>query len=140
RFPRRCHPHAPSPGRRGLHDCKRGSAHRRGRAHRRLPGPRRPTLANAPSPRAGEGWGEGEMISEKIFSADSHVSEPGDLWVQRIDKALQFRAPRLERREWKGRVEDFFLYEGFPPHPVAVGLGAAGKKDANGTIESFRET
>jgi predicted TIM-barrel fold metal-dependent hydrolase len=79
-------------------------------------------------------------LTEKIFSADSHVSEPGDLWVQRIDKELQFRAPRLEQREWKGRVEDFFLYEGFPPHPVAVGLGAAGRKDANGTIESFRET
>jgi len=78
------------------------------------------------------------QLAEKIFSADSHVSEPGDLWVQRIDKELQFRAPRLERREWKDRMEDFFLYEGFPPHPVAVGLGAAGKQGDKG--ESFRET
>ena len=25
------------------------------------------------------------MSDYKIFSADSHVSEPGDLWVERID-------------------------------------------------------
>jgi uncharacterized protein len=61
----------------------------------------------------------------KIFSADSHVSEPGDLWVERIDKEYQFRAPRIERRERNGKVQDFFIYEGFPPHAVGVGLGAA---------------
>jgi predicted TIM-barrel fold metal-dependent hydrolase len=61
----------------------------------------------------------------KLYSADSHVSEPGDLWVERIDKEFQFRAPRVERRERNGRMQDFMIYEGFPPHPVAVGLGAA---------------
>ena len=39
------------------------------------------------------------MSDYKIFSADSHVSEPGDLWVQRIDKEFQFRAPPIDRRE-----------------------------------------
>jgi predicted TIM-barrel fold metal-dependent hydrolase len=65
------------------------------------------------------------MVDCKIFSADSHVSEPGDLWVQRLDKEFQFRAPRIERRERHGKLQDFWVYEGFPPHPVGVGLGAA---------------
>jgi predicted TIM-barrel fold metal-dependent hydrolase len=67
------------------------------------------------------------MADYKIFSGDSHVSEPGDLWVERIDKEFQFRAPRIERRERNGRMEDVFIYEGFPPHPVGVGLGAASR-------------
>ena len=67
------------------------------------------------------------MAELKIFSADSHVSEPGDLWVQRIDKEFQFRAPRVERRERNGRMQDLWVYEGFPPHPVGVGLGAAAR-------------
>jgi predicted TIM-barrel fold metal-dependent hydrolase len=73
----------------------------------------------------------------KIFSADSHVSEPGDLWVQRIDKEFQFRAPRVERRERNGRMEDLWIYEGFPPHPVGVGLGAAGRTGPGNS--NFRE-
>lgn len=74
------------------------------------------------------------MADYKIFSADSHVSEPGDLWVKRIDKEYQYRAPRLEQREHKGKLQDFFIYEGFAPHPVAVGLGAAAREG-----ENFRE-
>src|SRR3954462_10506471 len=74
------------------------------------------------------------MADYKIYSADSHMSEPGDLWVERIDKKYQFRAPRIEQRERNGKIEDLWIYEGFPPHPVGVGLGAAAR---NG--ESFRE-
>lgn len=77
------------------------------------------------------------MADYKIYSADSHVSEPGDLWVQRIDKEYQFRAPRLERRERNGKLEDLWLYEGFPPHPVGVGLGAADKN--GGGNSTFRD-
>jgi len=76
------------------------------------------------------------MADGKIFSADSHVSEPGDLWVQRIDKEFQFRAPRLERRERHGKMQDFWIYEGFAPHAVGVGLGAAAR---DGGSFSFRE-
>lgn len=71
------------------------------------------------------------MAEYKIFSADSHVSEPGELWVQRIDKEFQFRAPRLERRERNGKLQDLWIYEGFPPHPVGVGLGAAARHGEN---------
>ena len=65
------------------------------------------------------------MAELKIFSADSHVSEPGDLWEKRIDKEFQFRAPHMRRLERDGKMQDLFFYEGFPPHPVGVGLGAA---------------
>jgi predicted TIM-barrel fold metal-dependent hydrolase len=76
------------------------------------------------------------MSDYKIYSADSHVSEPGDLWVERIDAEYRFRAPRLEARERNGKMEDLWIYEGWPPHPVGVGLGAA---DRNGPgNSSFR--
>ena len=68
-----------------------------------------------------------EMIDYKLFSADSHVSEPPDLWLERIDPAYQFRAPRVETRMKDGRMQDFMVYEGFPPHPVSVGLASAAK-------------
>lgn len=73
-------------------------------------------------------------MSGGIVSADSHVSEPGDLWVQRLDHEYRFRAPRLEQRERDGKVQDFWVYEGWPPHPVGVGLGAAALNH-----HSFRE-
>jgi predicted TIM-barrel fold metal-dependent hydrolase len=61
----------------------------------------------------------------KYFSADSHFSEPGDLWEKRIDKEFRYRAPRIEALERNGRTEDFLIYENFPPHPVSVGISAA---------------
>jgi predicted TIM-barrel fold metal-dependent hydrolase len=33
-----------------------------------------------------EGWG---MTEPKLISADSHVNEPGDLWVERIDSSAE---------------------------------------------------
>jgi predicted TIM-barrel fold metal-dependent hydrolase len=77
------------------------------------------------------------LADYRIFSADSHVTEPGDLWVQRIDKELQFRAPRVEQRERNGRIEDLWIYEGFPPHPVGVGMGAAARTGPGNS--NFRE-
>ena len=77
------------------------------------------------------------MADYKIFSADSHVSEPADLWTSRMDKKWQFRAPRIESRERDGKLQDFFIYEGFPPHGVGVGLGAA-QREGPGTSR-FRE-
>ena len=74
------------------------------------------------------------MASKGIYSADSHVSEPGSLWADRIDKQYRFRAPRIEQRERNGALQDLFIYEGWPPHPVGVGLGAAATNH-----QSFRE-
>lgn len=69
------------------------------------------------------------MPAYKLFSADSHVSEPPELWEERIDKRYRFRAPRIEEFEKDGKLQDFMIYEGFPPHPVSVGLAAAAKND-----------
>ena len=77
------------------------------------------------------------MSDYKIFSADSHVSEPGDLWVERIDKEFRFRAPRLERRERNGRMEDLWVYEGFPPTPSAL-ASAPPRAPARATTPSGR--
>ena len=32
------------------------------------------------------------MNEPKLISADSHVNEPGDLWVERFDKQFRDRA------------------------------------------------
>jgi predicted TIM-barrel fold metal-dependent hydrolase len=37
------------------------------------------------------------MVPSLILSSDSHVFEPPDLWVTRIDAAFRARAPRLQR-------------------------------------------
>lgn len=72
-------------------------------------------------------WGN-EMAGHRLFSADSHVSEPPDLWLERIDRDYLYRAPRVESLEKDGRLQDFMVYEGFPPHPVSVGLASAAKE------------
>jgi uncharacterized protein len=74
------------------------------------------------------------MADYKLFSGDSHVSEPPDLWIKRIDRKYSYRAPYVETREKDGRRQDFMIFEGFPPHPVSVGLAAAaGGKDGDKT-------
>ena len=77
------------------------------------------------------------MSEYKIFSSDSHVSEPPDLWTERMDRAFRFRAPRVVPLEKDGKLEDFLIYEGYPPHPVSVGLAAAA---GQGDKAAFRDT
>src|SRR5256886_15732066 len=65
------------------------------------------------------------MADYKLIAADSHVSEPPDLWVERVDRKYRDRAPRLVVHP-PGLEGAYFLYEGYEPHPIGVGL-AAGK-------------
>jgi predicted TIM-barrel fold metal-dependent hydrolase len=59
-----------------------------------------------------------------IISADSHVAEPPDTYVARIDKRFRERAPVLVHDERRG---DMFLIEGSKqPIPLAL-VSAAGK-------------
>ena len=37
------------------------------------------------------------MTPAPILSSDSHVFEPPDLWMTRIDAAFRDRAPRMQR-------------------------------------------
>ena len=63
------------------------------------------------------------MAEYKLISADSHVSEPPDLWATRVDKKYRDRAPRLAV-DLPGKEGAYFLYEGYAPHPIGIGLGA----------------
>jgi len=63
------------------------------------------------------------MPQYRLISADSHVSEPPDLWETRVDKKYRERAPRLAV-DLPGKEGAYFLYEGYAPHPIGIGLGA----------------
>jgi predicted TIM-barrel fold metal-dependent hydrolase len=63
------------------------------------------------------------MAEYKLISADSHVSEPPDLWATRVDQKYRDRAPRLAVN-LPGKEGAYFLYEGYAPHPIGIGLGA----------------
>jgi predicted TIM-barrel fold metal-dependent hydrolase len=67
------------------------------------------------------------MGEVKLISADSHVNEPGDLWVQRIDKAFRERAPRVVENPPGQRPGAYLILEGVGPVHLAQGMGA-GKK------------
>ena len=64
------------------------------------------------------------MLPETIFSADSHVIEPADVWTARIDKRFADRAPHVVDQAGD-RKGDFFVAEGLRPFPVA-GFAVAG--------------
>ncbi|WP_448507191.1 hypothetical protein [Immundisolibacter sp.] len=51
-----------------------------------------------------------------LLSADSHVMEPRDLWVKRMDARWRARAPRIEALDDLG---DCMLLDGLKPRPLA---------------------
>jgi predicted TIM-barrel fold metal-dependent hydrolase len=55
----------------------------------------------------------------RLISADSHVNEPGDLWVKRVPAKLRDRAPRLERFD----DGDAWIIEGVSD-PINFGMNA----------------
>jgi predicted TIM-barrel fold metal-dependent hydrolase len=67
------------------------------------------------------------MAAHHVISADSHMMEPANLWVDRLDQKFQDRAPRVVKTEGKGGF--VFVGPGLPPFPVAGGF-AAGRSGA----------
>ena len=67
------------------------------------------------------------MDERKLVSADSHVNEPGDLWVERIDKVFRDRAPRVVDNLPGRQPGSYLVLEDIPPIHLTQGLGA-GKK------------
>ena len=63
------------------------------------------------------------MAEPQLISSDSHVSEPPDLWAERLDIKYRGRAPRVVLNP-EGQEGAYFIYEGYPPHNLAIGLGA----------------
>jgi predicted TIM-barrel fold metal-dependent hydrolase len=51
-----------------------------------------------------------------ILSADSHFTEPGDLWLRTIDPEFRARAPHVVRQE----ESDVLVCDGAPMFPVGV--------------------
>ena len=58
----------------------------------------------------------------RIVSADSHVTEPADLWCQRLDRCFRDRAPRVVRDYASDRY--LFVAPGISPFAIATGFGA----------------
>ena len=42
------------------------------------------------------------MTDMRVISADSHMTEPGDLWVTRLDQKYRDNAPRVIKKESSG--------------------------------------
>ena len=64
------------------------------------------------------------MASERVISADSHMLEPADLWVDRVDKKFKDTAPRVVKTE--GKMGVCLTAPGIRPFPVS-GLSSAGR-------------
>ena len=69
--------------------------------------------------------------ASRLISADSHVTEPPDLWVSRIDRAFRDRAPHYVHDADRGGL--LFLIDGQIPKPVNVNI-AVGQRP-----EDYRE-
>ena len=63
------------------------------------------------------------MSKQLIISADSHVCEPGNLWVDRLDKQYRDRAPRAIKG-YNGQPGEYFVCEDSDAMPVASAWGA----------------
>jgi len=62
------------------------------------------------------------MTAKYVISADSHMMEPANLWVERLDAKYKDDAPRVVKSDNKG---DFlFVAPGIPSFPVAGGFAA----------------
>jgi predicted TIM-barrel fold metal-dependent hydrolase len=62
------------------------------------------------------------MAAKYVISADSHMMEPANLWVERLDAKYKDDAPRVVKSDSKG---DFlFVAPGIPSFPVAGGFAA----------------
>lgn len=70
-------------------------------------------------------------ISDHYVSADSHVVEPADLWLTRMDTRFRDRAPRIASRP-KG---DFYIIDGVAPNPLGL-EGAMLEQKLAGKVES----
>ena len=69
----------------------------------------------------------------RIISADSHMTEPADLWVERLDRQFRQVAPRVVR-DFR-RDAYLFVAPGVVPFVISTGF-AAGKRD--GALKSHQ--
>jgi len=65
-------------------------------------------------------------MSYRIISADSHMTEPPDLWTSRLDFKYRAHAPKVVE-SYEGKKGAYFVCEGLKPFPVG-GIFGSGKK------------
>src|ERR1700731_1525925 len=70
------------------------------------------------------------MPIESFISADSHVVEPADLWITRMDRRFRERAPRFDR----GPQGDHWVVEGLNSLPIGL-FGPMVSEKAQGGID-----
>ena len=68
------------------------------------------------------------MDTLRVISADSHMTEPPDLWTARLDRRFQDRAPRVVHKPDK--PGHFFTAPGITPFPVAGGFSTGRSGEA----------
>jgi predicted TIM-barrel fold metal-dependent hydrolase len=66
------------------------------------------------------------MSIQHVISADSHMVEPGDLWLERLDRKYRDDAPRVIKNEQSKAAPYLFVGPGIHPLTVA-GVFAAGR-------------
>lgn len=69
------------------------------------------------------------MPPHGVVSADSHVTEPADLWKQRLDQRYRDRAPHVIKNPDEGPAW-LFVAENMTPFPVAGGFAAGRSGEA----------
>ena len=69
------------------------------------------------------------MASHGVVSADSHVTEPGDLWQERLDGRFRDRSPRVIENPADQGPRWLFTVEGASPFPIAGGFAAGRSGD-----------
>ncbi|MCE2391715.1 MAG: amidohydrolase [Proteobacteria bacterium] len=74
-------------------------------------------------------------MSAPIISADSHVFEPGDLWLRRVDRAFRDRAPRVV--ELPGGGEAMHYADG--TNVPYGGFGSAGDRGRTSSVMPLEE-
>lgn len=65
-------------------------------------------------------------MTYRIISADSHMTEPPNLWTERLDQKYRDHAPKVIE-SYEGKRGAFFVCEGLKPFPVG-GIFGSGKK------------
>ena len=70
------------------------------------------------------------MTDAWYISSDSHMSEPLDLWTTRMDAKFRDRAPHVED-EYDGVPGAWWVYEGYQPHDLAVGVAGGQSRSAD---------
>jgi hypothetical protein len=57
-----------------------------------------------------------EQYTGRLLSSDSHIVEPADLWLTRMDQKWRDKAPRIAALDETG---DYIVIDGLRPRPLA---------------------